>query len=114
MEEHEMSFYIVFCKGKQATTKQPDLDPIAIPVKKQGASIARSSSIEKKHMMKGGPCTRGLNNNISLEAITFNNNNNNNNNYNNYLHLGTHRSHQCQGFHACLPTCTPFSTFWEG
>ena len=71
----KMSFYIVFCKGKQATTKQPDLDHIAITVKKQGASIGRSSSIEKKHMMKGGPCTRGPNNNISLETITFNNKN---------------------------------------
>ena len=74
MLEHEMSFYIVFCQGKQATTKQPDLDPIAIPVKKQGASIGRSSSIEKKHMMKGGARTRGPNNNISLETITFNDN----------------------------------------
>ena len=70
-----MSLYIVFCKGKQGTTKQPDPVIIAFPVKKQGASIGRSSSIEKKHMMKGGPCTRGLNNNISLETITFNNNN---------------------------------------
>ena len=68
-----MSLYIVFCKGKQATTKQPDPETIAFPVKKQGASIARSSSIEKKHMMKGGPCTRGLNNNISLEELMFNN-----------------------------------------
>ena len=76
-----MSFYIVFCQGKQATTKQPDPDPIAIPVKKQGASIGRSSSIEKMHMMKGPPCGRGPNNNISLEAITFNKNNNNNNNH---------------------------------
>ena len=69
-----MSLYIVFCKGKQGTTKQPDPAVIAFPVKKQGASIARSSSIEKKHMMKGGACTRGPNNNISLEGIIFNNN----------------------------------------
>ena len=27
MLEQEMSFSIVFCKGKRASTKQPDLDP---------------------------------------------------------------------------------------
>ena len=30
MEEHEMSLYIVFCKGKQGTTKQPDLGVIVL------------------------------------------------------------------------------------
>ena len=69
-----MSLYIVFCKGKQATTKQPDSDVIAIPVKKQGASIGRSTSIEKNQYATGPPRGRGPNNNISLEAITFNNN----------------------------------------
>ena len=72
-----MSLYIVFCKGKQGTTKQPDPDVIAIPVKKQGASIGRSTSYGKNQYATGPPCGRGPNNNISLEAITFNNNNNN-------------------------------------
>ena len=73
MLEQEMSFSIVFCKGKRITTKQPD--PVHIVLSrafarkwwKHGCGLGGA----------GGPRTRGPNNNYSLEEIIFNNNNNN-------------------------------------
>ena len=71
MLEQEMSFYIVFYKGRRGTTKQPDLVPLVLSRAfarkwwKQGCGLGKTK----------GSCTRGPNNNYSLELIIFNNNN---------------------------------------
>ena len=69
MLEQEMSFYMVFCKGKRITTKQPDLDHLELPEAssrkwwKCGCGLGAAR----------GARTRGPNNNYSLELIMFNN-----------------------------------------